>query len=673
MKKSLRILALALFALNFSASFAQTTSYGRSGQDVTLDLNWTGDNYGTVQWQKSTDNGATWTDINNATNHTYTFKVSGDEMYRAHVVGDPSCPPINLERKIKAVNFTTSIETLGYNSVEMAVSGLEVPAADVVEYGYATNFSALSRTFDMMPLNKVGDSLPEGDFTMICGNLRPNTGYSIRFYFKTVDGSVVFGPGKLATTIPGIEFSSEDWIIEKKRLRAEFMLSGNATANDVACYYGTTLDDMKAASVTSTSTGHYRSSYMSSLTPGTPYYIKIKARVDGDEQEVVHVVKTLTDYSTYEVDNTVLPVSHKINWGNPRTLTKISAEGMGGVEYPRICRLDDQTLLLTYHGGTSSDHWQNCYYRLSYDNGKTWGAQKMIFDKSKTFLGSSYFRICNPQATLLDNGWVILSATANGNSETNTNCKVICTISKDGCHTWSDPIIVGRGRTWEPHVVQLPGGELELLVSSEAQWWQGPGTPGMDQEIVVARSTDYGETWSEFKRASYLSGARDGMPVSVVMQGNKGVLFTIESPAGNVPPSIVHRELKDEWETTGWDRADDAKRWASGLNRGGGAPYCVQLPTGEFVMMCHTNQAGSVWQTNRPQVCLTDNTGHNPKYITLPVTTGNPLKSNEGAYYNSLFLKDAKHIWLLVTRAEYNGDKRGASSIEYIEGTIIDL
>lgn len=669
MKKSLRILALALFALNFSASFAQTASYGRSGQNMTLDLNWTGNNYGTIQWQKSTDNGATWTDINNATNPTYTFKVSGNEMYRAHVVGDPSCPPINLERQIKAVNFTTNITTLSYNSVEMEVTGLDLQGADVVEYGFATNLSALGRSFDMMPLTKVGEKTPDGDFTFDCVGLRPGTNYSIRFYFKTADGSLIFGPGKLATTIPGIEFSSEDWVIEKRRLRAEFMLTGNATATNVNCYYGTSLDDMKSVTVTTPSAGHYRSAYMTSLTAGTPYYIKITATVDGDEQEAIHVVKTLTDYSTYEVDNTVKPVSHKINWGTKRTLTKISADGMGGVEYPRICRIDDQTLLLTYHGGSSSDQWQNSYYRLSHDNGQTWEAQKMIFDKSKQFFGSGFWRICNPQATLLDNGWVILSAVANANPETNENCKVLCVISKDGCQTWSDPVIVGRGRTWEPHVVQLPGGELELLVSSEAKWWGN----GNDQEIVFARSTDYGQTWSQFKTASYLGGARDGMPVAVTMQGNKGVLFTIESPSGGVAPSIVHRELKDEWETTGWDRVDDAKRWASGLNRGGGAPYCVQLPTGEFVMLCHTNQVGSVWQTCRPQVCLTDNTGHNPKYITLPVTTNNPLKSTEGAYYNSLFVKDAEHIWLLVTRAEYNGSTRGASSIEFIEGTIVEI
>ena len=56
----------------------------------------------------------------------------------------------------------------------------------------------------------------------------------------------------------------------------------------------------------------------------------------------------------------------------------------------------------------------------------------------------------------------------NANPETNPNCQVFVSISKDNGNTWGDPITVGRGRCWEPQIVQLPGGELELLVSSEA-------------------------------------------------------------------------------------------------------------------------------------------------------------------------------------------------------------
>lgn len=673
MKKVLFLQIISMFlALPFIAN-AQTTrqtSYGRVSQDITLDLNWDDTNYGDIQWQTSTDNGLTWTDISGENASSYTFRLNADALYRAHVIGDPSCPPIDLERELKTINFNALMSNIGYNSAKILISSADFRDANIVEYGYAVNMSSLSRLYTMMPLEKVGTTIPGTNFDVLCNNLRPNTTYSIRFYVKTADGSVVFGPGKLVTTSAGIEFSSENWVIETTRMQAKFMLSGTATVSNVTCSYGLTTDNMVSSTVSDLGNGNYSSGYFTNLTPGTKYFVKISALVNGIQQEQIRELSTMTDYSQNVVDTSIQSVAHRINWGSIRTLTRISDPNISATEYPRICRIDDNTLLLTYHGGTTTDQWQNGYYRLSYDNGKTWQPQVMIFDKTKTFLGSAYFRISNPEATLLDNGWVILSATANGNPETNDNCKTICIISKDKCQTWSDPIIIGRGRGWEPHVVQLPGGELELLVSSEKAWWRVANTQ-LDQEIVCARSTDHGQTWTAFKRASYLQGARDGMPVPVVLKGNKGVMFTIESPSGGVSPSIVYRSLDKEWDATPWDRVNDNLRWATGLNVGGGAPFCVQLPTGELVVSCHTNQAGSVWQTSRPQVCLLDSSGHNPKYFTLPCTTGNPLGANEGAYYNSLFVKDAEHIWLLVTRVTYNGTTRGVSTIEYMEGTII--
>ncbi len=670
MKKTLLIIVAFQQALFISmAQTDRVTSYVRSGQTAVLDLNWSADNYGTVQWQQSADGGATWTDISGATGTAYSFKTAETALYRAHIEGDPSCPAADLEREIVPLSFTVTVSNITQNSVDMEATGIDVPGAEITEYGYAENFNALGRTYDKMQLTKTGAGMPDdGTISITCTGLRHNQQYSMRFYFKTGDGSVVFSAGKLVNTKAGIEWSSEDWTIGQTELRGRFALAGTATVADAAVSYGTSADDMTPVSCSDEGDGQYLTQLIEGLTPATTYLLKATATVDGEQQTIVKEIRTLTDYSTYTVDETVTPVSHQISWGTTRTLTKISGDTMSATEYPRICRLANNDLLLTYHGGTISDYWINSYYRISHDDGATWDDQVLLFDKSKTFLGSSYYRICNPQATVLDNGYVIVSAVANGNPETNENCKVICCISKDNCRTWSDPIIVGRGRTWEPHVAQLPGGELELFVSSEADWWTGSGAS--DQQILFARSTDYGRSWTTWQRAAYLSGGRDGMPVPIVMQGNKGVLFSIESPSTGVPPSFVHRDLNGEWDQTAWNRTDSDNRWATSLNSGAGAPYCIQLTTGEIVVTAHTNQAGSVWQTSRPQVCLTDNTGHNAKYKTLPCVTGNPLASNEGAYYNSLWQKDDEHVWLLVTRVTYNGSTRGESTIEYIEGTI---
>ena len=266
----------------------------------------------------------------------------------------------------------------------------------------------------------------------------------------------------------------------------------------------------------------------------------------------------------------------------------------------------------------------------------------------------------------LQNGWILMTWIGNGNPENNQNNQVLVMISKDGGQTWGDPITVLRGRSWEPQIVQLPVGELELLVSSEAYWWDNQRN-NLWQEIVCARSTDNGETWTAQKRASYNPGKRDGMPVQVVLQGNKGILFTIESIGSDKNPSIVWRPLDGEWDSNDWDEVIDDRRWVCDNIRGGCAPYAMQLETGEVVVCGHLNQNGAVWQTCRTQITIGDNTGHNFGSRTIPFSS---LPSGEGAYYCSLFQKDSDTIWLLWTHSKYDGSNCVKNTVELLEGSI---
>ncbi len=666
------IILLLTAALTLPALADRTVSYARTNQNVTLDLAWNAGNYGSVRWQTSSDNGATWSDVSNATGHTYTFKAGeSPALYRAVVDGDPSCPPVIVEREVRPVNFTVDVLSYASDGAVLEISNPDFNGADVVEYGFTAALSGVNRSYTILPRHKVGERLPDSDvFTIECTGLNPYSQYQLRPYFKTSDGSVIFGPGKLATTLDGLMFDTEDWVIERSSVQVPFSIPGFSGGNpDIEFWFGRDEASLKQYNVEDLGDHRYRSAQITRLSPGTEYIAVVKATIQGDRTEIRRTVRTWSDYSKVEVDPEVKPVSHVVEWDSEKRLTCLTPETLQ-VEYPRMCRVDENKLLLTYHGGTS-DHWQNSYLRKSYDNGRTWTEPVEIYNITGSFLGSKYNRICNPEMTRLSNGWIILTVVANGNPETNTNCKVLATISKDGGETWGDPFTVGRGRTWEPQVVQLPNGELELLVSSEAWWWDNQRN-NLFQEILSTRSTDNGETWTTYKRASYKPSARDGMPVSVVMQGNKGVLFIEESINGNVPPTLVHRSLDEEWDTTDWDGADDSKRWRTSLNNGAGAPYMIQLPTGEFLIMGHTNQTGEVWQTNRPQVIMADNTGHNFKYSRLPLNGNDPLPAGTGAYYNSFFLYDNDTVWLLFTKADYKGQTRVSSDVMVLEGKIVE-
>lgn len=662
------ILIAGLLLCGYSGNAARTVSYAREGQQVTFKLAWTASNYGTITWQSSDDGGQNWNTIYDAASPELkvTASATSPSLYRAVVVGDPSCPALTEEREIKLVDLSGTHTETGRDYAVIEVNATGIDSSDLAEYGFACATGGINRPYTLVPRTKVGDTFESDKITMKCEGLEAGTAYDIRPYFKTNDGSIVFGDAHSVTTGDGIRFEREGWVIEKNSVTIPFTVTGSIQGAP-ELWFGPNRDSLKKYNINRAGGKGYRSVAITDLEPATTYIAVLRATVDGEQVEVEKTVRTWTDYSTYEVDKSVKPVTHNVVW-DTKNMICLTPEDMQ-VEYPRMCRVNENTILLAYHGG-ETDHWHNCYLRKSYDNGKTWTDPVEVYNKSNNFLGCGYWRIVNPEMTRLSNGWIIFTAVANANPETNDNCKVLASISKDGGETWGNPIVVGRGRTWEPQVVQLPGGELELLVSSEEAWWEKPGY--VEQEIFCTRSTDNGETWTEYKRASYKPGARDGMPVGVVMQGNKGVLFIEESVNGNIAPSIQHRDLDGEWDDAPWDSRVDNDRWLTQLPVGAGAPYMIQLPTGEFLMMAHTNQTGNVWQTSRPQTVMADSNGRNFKNFRNPLS-GNVLPSQCGAYYNSFFLYDNETVWLLYTKAQYDGDRRVESDVMILEGKIMDM
>ncbi len=648
------------------------TAYARKNMNTTLQLNWTSANYGTIQWQQSADNGSSWSDISGATGKSYTFKSTADAWLRAVVKGDEACQPIVKTYLVKASSFSIVLTETTATTATFSITGLTIPREEIVEWGFTHNFYGLSRTYNNMYSERVGTSLPEGDEPeLTCPNLQPNSKNSVRVYFKTRSGSVVYSASRIVETLPGLEWSSEDWAIGKNAVTARFKLAGyNGRVSSLRFSFGRQ-GNMKEYAPTLTADNIY-SVTVDGLDPATDYVATVTADLDGDEQTITKTVRTWTDYSTYAVDNTVKPVSHRIVWDRTNRI-QLTPDNIQA-EYPRMVRVSADTILLTYHGGdgtaVNTDHWQNIYLQRSTDNGKTWSDAEKLMDYSMAFsnMGNGWNRFSDPTFTRLNNGWILMQFIGNANPETNSNCRVFVCISKDGGNTWGDPITVGRGRTWEPQIVQLPGGELELLVSSEAYWWEHQPND-LYQEILCSRSTDNGLTWTAFQRASYNPGKRDGMPVPIALQGNKGVLFSIESIGSNENPSILYRPLDGEWETSDWNGTYNDRRWVAELIRGGCAPYCIQLPTGEVVVMGHSDQSGSVWQTCRSMVCIGDNTGHNFKYRTMPFSS---LPSEQGAYYSSFFLKDSETIWLAVTHSIYSGTNCQKNTVEYIEGKIVE-
>jgi len=668
----MKYLIIAILLSVFATVNALTvdTMYVRSGATVTLQIDWNADNYGTIQWQKSIDKGSSWTNISGATTPSYDCSPSEITLYRAKITSQAQCEPTYITKAMKIITFTSAITKLNSNSVEFSLTNVDFRGAKVIEWGFCYNISKLNTRVihDVYKHKQTGSMPAEKDFKMVCDGLQPATAYYIRNYFKLEDGTVIYGPQKSATTASGIKWSAENWTLTKNTAVVRFDLVGysGATTPEMTLKVGTSMGILNTVSVNSLGGFKYSSALLNSLTPNTSYVAQVEVKLNDSVHVFNKTFKTLSDYSSFTVDNTSSGIKHRIMWNT--TLKQISPVGLK-TEYPRVLRVNTNTLLCAYHGG-ANDFWVNIYLQKSYDNGVSWTKPTILLDKESSTFGQAYWRFTNPEMIKLKNGWIVMSVTANGNPETNNNCHVMVMVSKDGGETWGDPTIMGRGRTWEPMIVQLPNGELELYVSSEAQWWGLSGT--VNQEILYARSTDNGETWTELKRASYSPDRRDGMPVGIVMKGNKGVLFSIEivNDNGWGSPTFVKRALNEEWDATPWNNVNTAKRWDVPMNAYGGAPYTVQLPTGEIIITAHAD-GRSVWQTSYPRIVIADSNGKIFSTPTIPITN---LPALQGLYYNSLFLKDANTIWLVMTNALYaaDGTTRLKGEIKYIEGKIVN-
>lgn len=654
-------------------TFSQTEqiSYARLGAKTSLSINWNGNNYGDIQWQKSTNKGVSWTNIPGSISPLYEFTILTESYIRAKITTSDLCEPVYLQYHIIPVSFSADIESVGFNSITLKVSNLNLKGAKIIEHGFACNISELN-TRNMTEMNRTAsvDSLNLNGITYSSlKDLRPATNYNLQYYLRTEDGSMIFSTLKTFRTQTGLTWSTENWTITKTSIAARFEIPGySAGLNDPAPVFklGTDTSHLQNYFVSNKGDFQYSSILIPNLLANTTYYARVEANIAGTMQIINREIKTLPDYSKAAVDNTLKPITHTIQWDATKTMVPISPVGLQ-TEYPRILRVNADTLICSYHGGRGNDYWVNIYIQKSFDNGKTWTDPVILVDKEISNFGKNYWRFCNPEMTRLKNGWILMPFIGNGNPETNDNCHVLLMISKDNGETWGDPFIMGRGRTWEPMIVQLPNGELEMYVSSEAQWWQtanqGP------QEILYARSTDNGLSWTAMQRACYSPNRRDGMPVAVVMQGNRGVMFSCEivNDGGWGSPTFVRRDLAGEWDATPWNNSNTNYRWDIPMYTFGGAPYTIQLESGEIITSAQINSRG-VWQTSYPRIAIADNSGKINLTYQTPITN---LPATEGAYYNSLFVKDSETIWLVMTHSWYDGENRLKGEIQYLEGKIV--
>lgn len=308
------------------------------------------------------------------------------------------------------------------------------------------------------------------------------------------------------------------------------------------------------------------------------------------------------------------PIEHPENPDKPVDTTELrilwnrtQAQTWAGCAYGRVHMLNDGRLMASFEGSDCQG-----YCRFSSDNGNTWTAQSLVIakDEKKTGAESTWTNIANCEFAQLSSshpdhpGRIIYAANIrpSGNRSDIFPYSICCVTSDDGGASWSSRRIVYSSRKWssavargcwEPFVLELPGGLVQIYFSDETPYW---ASGDAFQNISVIESKDGGDTWGEPRIVAYTSGCRDGMPVAIVYDNS--IYLAIEHYRNGTKfyPQIVWNQVSDNWASTvygtsGKYRFDPMKEPLDSGNNYYGAPYLIR--TDNYFVLSYQSSVGS--------------------------------------------------------------------------------
>lgn len=310
--------------------------------------------------------------------------------------------------------------------------------------------------------------------------------------------------------------------------------------------------------------------------------------------------------------------------------------------YARMIQLQDGRLLAASESG-----W-NVIISYSDDMGKTWSPQETVFYPPS---GMHYFDVDLVQ---LSDGKIIITYNIGFPDETVPDGRwgVRLRISEDNGATWSDDIFVYDGErtfdngTWEPNILELPSGEVQLYVSDEA-----PYTHSGEQCIQLFRSFNGGYDWSGPETISFRPGARDGMPTALLL-GDE-IVVTIEDNgwpgASSFVPVTVRTTLEDNWKS-GPVGANSPMReqvidydWCPVAY--GGAPYMRVMQSGETILSRQSFHKSGDYGVMNMFVYVGDEKGRGFKAMSQPFPDN--LESRVSIEVNSVSVVGDSTIYAL--------------------------
>ncbi len=259
--------------------------------------------------------------------------------------------------------------------------------------------------------------------------------------------------------------------------------------------------------------------------------------------------------------------------------------------YARITLLHDGRLMAVSEGNGIN-------ISFSEDRGNTWSKAQKIVNNAENIPN------CVPDLIQLADSTLIVAYNPRPSKPYSPDRKfgIRCKRSTDGGQTWSEEIYIhDAGHTfengcWEPSMLELPNGELQLYLADEGSY-----TQSNEQQISLCRSMDGGLTWSRSEKISFRKGFRDGMPVPVLLKDSTTIVVAIEDNGwagyNNFYPTTVRNTVKDNWKKGAVLSDSPLRHQTVKLPTrpvaNCGAPYLRVLPWGETILSYQDNRSGT--------------------------------------------------------------------------------
>jgi hypothetical protein len=345
----------------------------------------------------------------------------------------------------------------------------------------------------------------------------------------------------------------------------------------------------------------------------------------------------------------------------------VSAPNDPGAAYPRAKQLSNGEILLGYHYGAGlGDYGAGVTLRKSRDGGVTWyQTQQVERPRERGFWGFS-----NPDFIELGNGRLLLVTAARGKPDPNSSDRFLSEgrhsglrerFSDDYGATWGPPRMIAarRGRVWEPSIVRLANGELEIFYANESPSLEEEGS---SQCIESIRSVDEGQTWSAPSIVSENPGCRNGMPAALALSdghvacaqevvGLEGSPWIADTVGGR---TRAYRLAQDQYDF-------------------GAAPFLARAPDGGTLLAFHSQCLQALafkrlpmsWMFSQIYVEEGDAEAGNfgPASCPWPKT-----EAGTGAFFPSLLVMNGGKLVAMASFITVHPDRTVSTVVRWIEG-----